>query len=106
MSTDYNVYDAGDLVKLTNEFTEGGNYVDPPTVVCKVRHENGEATTYTYGTDANLIRTAAGKYECYISPALIGVWYYRWQAIDGSALQVRKAGAEEGRFVVRRSNFG
>lgn len=103
---DYNVHDSGDLVKLTVEFTEGADYVDPPTVACKVKHENGAATTYTYGTDVNLVRTATGRYECYISPEQLGVWYYRWQATDGAAIQTRKAGAEEGRFVVRRSNFG
>lgn len=105
MSCAHNTYDIGDTVKLTVLFEAAGVDTDPPTVTCSVRSPLGTVTTYIYNTHANLTRSAAGAYACFVAPDRHGIWEYRWAGVDASAVQVAVRGAEVGRFEMRRSAF-
>lgn len=102
------IYDIGDLVILRNgTFTSStGDPIDPSVINVKVQNPHYEDATYTYGTDANVEKLATGIYRCTIKPMLPGMWYYRWEAVDPSALiTTAMEGAEEHRFSVRPSAF-
>ncbi len=53
-------------------------YLDPTTVTCVVRGPDGESTTYTYGTDAELIRVDQGRYRCDIGLMQRGSYRWTW----------------------------
>lgn len=94
-----NSYDKGDLVRVTAAFTNAaGTATDPTTVVCKVRSPSG-ITTYTYGTDAELVKDSTGNYHLDINITADGQWWYRWEGTGA----VQQAG--EGSFTVARSAF-
>jgi hypothetical protein len=108
MSACVNTYDLGDLVILKNgTFLNAESVaVDPPMINVKVQNPNHVDVTYTYGVDANVEKLATGVYRCTIKPAIPGMWYYRWEAVDPSAfVTTAMEGAEEHRFSVRPSAF-
>jgi len=108
MARTVRIYDIGDLVILKNgTFIDGAQIpVDPPLINVKVQNPNHEDVTYTYGTDAAVEKLATGVYRCTIKPTIPGMWYYRWEAVDPSALiTTAMEGAEEHRFSVRPSAF-
>lgn len=108
MAATVRVYDIGDLVILKNgTFTDAaGAAVDPPIVNVKVQNPNYQDTTYTFGVDASVEKTATGVYRCTIKPLIPGMWYYRWEAVDPSTfITAAMEGAEEHRFSVRPSAF-
>lgn len=58
------VFQVGDKVRLAAEFTDIDEAdSDPGGVLCKVREPDGSVTTYTYGTDAALIKDSTGNYH-------------------------------------------
>jgi hypothetical protein len=71
---------------------------DPDTVTLMLMSPTGDATTYTYGTDANLGRTDTGDFYCDITPNESGRWHWRWTA-NGNGTTV----ANEGNFMVQHS---
>ncbi len=96
-----NTYDIGDRVKLTLSVTASEVAVDPSTITITVKHPSASAsgpeTSYVYGTDAELVKTAVGTYHAWITPDAAGYWHYRWETTgDGE-------GAEENYFKVRKS---
>lgn len=74
--------------------------VDPSTVVLKLMSPNGTTTTYTYGTDAELVKANTGDYYTDYSPDMSGRWWYRWETTGTGT-----ATAVEGSFVVQNSPF-
>ena len=73
---------------------------DPSTVILKVLDPNGSSTSYTYGTDAALIKTSVGDYYRDVTPDMSGRWRWRWET-TGTDQTI----AIEGDFIVQRSPF-
>lgn len=93
------VFDKGDLVRVTARYASNGVSVDPTSVVFKVKTPGGSVTTETYGTDANVQRDAAGVYFRMVDVTETGQWYCRW--VTGGSYQ----SAVEGGFYVRGTQF-
>lgn len=90
-----NTYALGNLVRVSAAFTNSaGAAVDPAVVKCQVRTPAGVTTTYTYGVDAGLTRSATGAFYLDVDANAEGVWRYRWystgsgQAADEAAFEV------------------
>jgi hypothetical protein len=93
-----NTYDTGDLVRCSGEFTNSaGTAIDPTAVLFKFRNPASTITTYTYGIDAEVVKTATGNYYVDIDAATSGTYYYRFYATGTGQ------SAEEHRFIVRAS---
>jgi len=76
-----NSYDKGDLVRCTGTFANSaGTAQDPSVVLFKVKNPLGTTTTYTYNTDAELVRSSAGVYYVDVDATIEGDWYYRFQS--------------------------
>lgn len=93
-----NVYDIGDLVRVTGELaTLGGVAVDPTTLVCKIKDPAGVTTTYTYGTTAFPVRVDTGEYYLDVTPTVPGDYHYQFhstgtgQAMDEGTFRVRES---------------
>lgn len=94
-----NTYDIADLVTVTVAFTqEDGTFVDPATVICRVRVPDGTVHVYTYLTDTELIRDSLGHFHVDINATAAGAYYYRWEGTGAQA-------AGEQKFYVRPSKF-
>jgi len=95
-----NAYDVGDLVRVQGAFTNAADVaVDPTAVTAKIKTPAGVVTTYTYGVDAQLVRSTAGTYYVDVSATAAGDWYYRFASTgDGQA-------AGENKFYVKESAF-
>jgi hypothetical protein len=94
-----NTYDKGDLVRLSSSFKSGGEYVDPTTVKFYIKDPSAKITTYEYGVGTDINKGSTGNYYIELVPSLVGIYYYKWES-TGVGQSV-----EEGRFVVRFSNF-
>lgn len=58
------VFQVGDKVRVSAAFTDADEAAsDPGGVLCKVREPDGTVTTYTYGTDADLVKDSTGNYR-------------------------------------------
>lgn len=70
--------------------TEAGLPTDPASVVLKIKDPTGTISTYTHGTDADLVKDSTGEYHMNIELSLVGKWYWRWEvgtpdgAVEGS----------------------
>lgn len=76
-----NRYDVGDTVRATGTFTDPLNSdaaIDPAAVYVTVTDPSDNATTYQYGTDAEVVRSDAGVYYIDIDLDEAGKWTYRW----------------------------
>jgi hypothetical protein len=95
-----NQYDVGDLVRVTGTFTDAaGTAIDPTTVAFKVKKPDRSITTYTYGTDMQLVKESTGNYRVDISADVKGKYKYRWYSTgNGQA-------AGESEFEVIKSSF-
>ncbi len=97
--TTRNAYDIGDLVRCTGTFASSGTNVNPDAIMFKVKTPAGVVTTYTYGTDAALVRDATGVYHVDVSATEAGQYVYRfWSTGIGQA-------AAEGQFLVKLTLF-
>lgn len=67
----------GDKIAMTGTITEvaSGDAVDPTAVKAWTRSPAGTVTTYTYGTDAALTKTATGHYKLVFDVDTSGQWY-------------------------------
>lgn len=93
-----NVYDVGDLVTVSGEFTDVNDEpADPAGVSMAFRDPSGNATTYVFGTDAEVVKDSTGNYHVDLSIDEAGDWFYSW--IGSGAGQ----GAEAGQFSVKPS---
>lgn len=95
-----NIYDRGDLVRCTGTLTNSaGTAIDPTGLTVMVRTPAGATTTFTYGTDAEVVRSSIGIYYIDVSVTQEGDWAYRFASTGtGQA-------AAEGRFRIRGSFF-
>ena len=80
-----------------------GTYLNPDSVSLLVTNPNGTTSTYVYGTDDEIERSATGIYngDIYVSE-LSGRWFWRWEASNGSGDATVYA-PTEGSFVVQSS---
>lgn len=93
-------YTIGNLIRVSAAFTNsGGSAVDPGQVRAKVKSPLGVITTYTYGTDAALVKDSTGNYHLDVEPTVQGVWKYRWEGLTSNK------GAGESSFTVAESVF-
>ena len=76
-----NTYDVGDVVRCTGTFTDSdGNAQDPTAVLFAFTTPAGVLTTYTYGVDAELIKSATGVYYADLAITESRTWRYRLYA--------------------------
>ena len=94
-----NAYTVGTLVRLQATFTVSGTVTDPTAVTFKLRDPIGTVTTYVYGTDAQLVKSATGVYYVDYTTAAEGLHAWR---MTGTGTVVA---AEEQQFRVRESSF-
>lgn len=79
-------------VKLSIDYEdEDGTLVNPTTVVLKWMDPAGTISTYTYGTDSNIARSATGRYYAIVTPTSAGRWHFSW-ASTGTNLNSRSDG--------------
>lgn len=91
-------FDVGDVAVITITTTNSaGNAADPSTLVVKVKAPNAAAVSYTYGTDAELTKTATGLYSL-AYPITVGGWH------NVRAITTGSAAAEPGSFYARADN--
>lgn len=93
------LYDIGDSVRLTAEFTapDSGAPVDPALV--RLRIMNPAGTTEVFEHPGELVRISAGVYRRVVPVEASGVWAYRFEgsgAVNAAA---------ESKFRVRASAF-
>jgi hypothetical protein len=94
------LYDTGDGLRLSAAFTDdNGDAADPTAVIFKLQDPDGEITTYTYGTDDEVVRDGVGAYHIDIDIEVAGAYRYRWAGTG-----VVQAAAE-GSFTGRASAF-
>lgn len=94
------VYQKGDLVRCSGNFkNSAGSDIDPTTVSFKFTTPGGVATTYLYGTDAQVVKDSVGNYHVDLSVNQRGDWHYRWESTGtGQA-------AEDHQFTVAPSAY-
>lgn len=89
-----NVYDKGDLVRITGTFTVASVATDPTTITLKVKDPSGNVDTYTYAL-SQVTKSSTGVYYKDISLDEAGYWYYQWtgtgavESVDEDYLVVR-----------------
>lgn len=91
-----NVYDIGDLARVTGTFEdEDGVKTDPTGVTFHFQDPSGNKVSYVYGVDAELAKDSTGIYHADVSVDEVGTWHYRWTSTGtGSS-------SEEKQFVVK-----
>jgi len=91
------MYDIGDSLRIQASFYNASTVLTDPTAV-SVRIKTGDrtTTTYVYGVDAEVIKSAVGVYYIDVTVDSSGTWRFRWTG-TGAIVQ-----AEEGVFDVRR----
>ena len=73
-----NSYDIGDKIRCQGTFQDSDSVnTNPTATVFKFKTPGGTTTTYTYGTDAELVRSATGIYYADITIAEEGIYHYR-----------------------------
>lgn len=88
-----NVYDLGDLVRLTGQFTISGISTDPTTVTVMVKDPRGAVTSYT------AVKDSIGNYHYDLTVNTVGEWRYRFIGAGAGAV-----GAGENSLLVNKSN--
>lgn len=73
--------------------------VDPTNVFAAVKTPNGVTTVYTYGTDAEVVKTGVGEYYVEINANASGTWHYRGYSTGSYK------GSNEESFEVQASEF-
>jgi|SRR5690606_12147698 len=69
----------GNGVTSTQEFkNSSGVLTNPTSVTVTVREPDDTKTTYTYGTDPEVVRDSTGIYYISIVPDAAGPWGFYW----------------------------
>jgi uncharacterized protein YfaS (alpha-2-macroglobulin family) len=90
-----NIYEVGQRVRCAVTFTVNGTNTDPTTVKAKVKDPSGNITTYTYGSDTELVKDVTGQYHIDVDTDERGEWHIRFEgtgtcmAVEESAFRVR-----------------
>jgi hypothetical protein len=100
----FNIYDLGDLVKVTAAFSnkQTGEAIDPDVISVSIKTPAGVLTTYTYVADASLVKDDIGQYYAMVNANEPGFWKYRWwsagfgQTAKEKEFKIRTAQAIEG----------
>jgi len=92
-----NVYDEGDLVRLTAKFTILTELTNPNAVYLQVIGPDRATGTYSYPT--TVTNSATGVFYRDVSLDLVGRYDYNFQGTG----TVQAVGA--GKFIVRRTDF-
>ena len=104
MANKPNNYDLGDKVKVSATFTDPDDSeaaYDPSVVKVSHKDPSGNVTTWTYGTDSEVVKDSTGNYHALIDADEAGTWYYRWfstgtgQAAEEQQFRVKAAQATE-----------
>jgi hypothetical protein len=74
-------------------------YTDPTQLIFKIEEPDGVETSYTWGIDAALVRTSAGRFYVDWDSTKSGVHKYQWQA--NGAIQASFGGS----FNISEPNF-
>jgi hypothetical protein len=94
-------YYVGDLVRISATWTNAaGSVTDPTAVLAKYRDPAGTVTTYTYGTDTELVKDSTGIYHVDIDADSAGKWLYRFYSTGPG-----QASSSIGEFIVFVSEF-
>ena len=95
-------YQQGDLVRCAGLFeTSAGVATDPTTVKVTVVRPDDQRQTYTYVTDAVVVKDSTGNYHIDVSAVVPGTWIYWWhsegtgQAADEKTFIVEAAAAAD-----------
>lgn len=94
-------FDKGTLVRCSVQFRNASNALADPTAVLFSFRAPGASstTTYTYGTDAQLVKDSTGKYHVDLNGSTVGIWQTRFYSTGtGQA-------AAEATFSIRPSNL-
>lgn len=83
-------YRLNEIVKISTTFTVNSIATDPTTVTLAVTTPAGVTTTYTYGTDAALVKESTGVYYLNQSASQLGLWQYVWTG-TGTAAAIRES---------------
>ena len=71
-------FDYGDEVRVQTTFSDvDGLATDPNAVFFKFKDPSGNITTYTYGVDSELIKSATGVYYVDLDLDESGGWRWR-----------------------------
>ena len=93
--------DIGDIYRVSVPFTDAdGTPQDPTTVKMFFRKPDATRVTYTYLTDAELVRDDVGKYHVDLTIDQSGTWTYRFEGASGPV-----TAADEETFDVKESRF-
>jgi hypothetical protein len=85
-----------DTARIDVTLKVDGDLTDPSSLAIEVTAPgSSSATTYTYGTDDEIVRRGVGSFRANIDCTVAGVWSYRWV----SAGPIAK-GAKRGSFSV------
>jgi len=81
-----NFYDIGDVVRCSCEIKDSNEvYIDPTTLVFNIKDPSGNITSYTYGVDVAVIKSAVGRYYLDVTTDEAGQWHYSYQSTTPSA---------------------
>lgn len=61
-----------------------GVTADPSALVARIVKPDGTATTYTYGTDAELVKSGTGVYYVDVPLTQAGTWHVRFKSTTGT----------------------
>ena len=67
-------YTVGDLVRVFGVFTVNSAYADPTTIQIKFKTPAGLTTTWTYGTDNQVVKDSVGVYRADVNVNSAGEW--------------------------------
>jgi hypothetical protein len=93
-------YDIGDLVRVSNAFTNtAGAAADPTDVYMQYKTPRGETTTLHYGVDVALVKDSTGTYHVDVDVTESGKWWVRFYSTGTNQA------ASEDFFLVQTSQF-
>lgn len=83
--SDIELHDIGDCRRLTGTFTISDAPTDPSTIIFSMLEPGGTKTSYTYGTDVELVKASTGVFRVDWTFALVGRHQWYWDG-DGSVI--------------------
>ena len=96
-----NTYGIGNGIRVSVKYraVQTGAYVDPGTVTVLIKDPSLNVTTWVYGVDPEVQKTATGLYFTVVDADEAGLWEYRWEGTGANQA------ASEGSFTVVPSVF-
>lgn len=69
----------GNIKRVSAVFTVGATETDPTAVTVRVRAPDGTETSYVYGVDAEVVRTAVGRFRFDLTGTQAGEYLVRFE---------------------------